>query len=104
MVLSYNQLLAPGRLYRNHTGSSLALSVNCYNSIKLFVSSGISTRTRTNYDALVIAGNIDGAAVFKIVVMFIRYIYLTDADRLRRCYAKEHLVVKCFSIKSARFT
>lgn len=37
------------------TGFTLALPVNRYNSIKLFGSSGISTRTGNNYDALGIA-------------------------------------------------
>jgi hypothetical protein len=34
------------------TGFTLALPVNRYNSIKLYGSSGVSTRTGTNYDAL----------------------------------------------------
>ena len=37
------------------TGFTLALPVNRYHSIKLFGSSGVSTRTGTNYDALCIA-------------------------------------------------
>ena len=37
------------------TGFTLALPVNRHNSIKLFGSSGISTRTGTNYDAIGIA-------------------------------------------------
>ena len=37
------------------TGFTLALPVNRYHSIKLFGSSGVSTRTGTNYDALGIA-------------------------------------------------
>ncbi len=37
------------------TGFTLALPVNRYNSIKLFGSSGVSTRTGNNYDALGIA-------------------------------------------------
>ncbi len=37
------------------TGFTLALPVNRYNSIKLFGSRGVSTRTGTNYDAIGIA-------------------------------------------------
>lgn len=37
------------------TGFSLAIPINLRNSIKLFGSSGVSTRTGTNYDSLGIA-------------------------------------------------
>jgi hypothetical protein len=37
------------------TGFTLALPVNRYHSIKLYGSSGVSTRTGTNYDVLGIA-------------------------------------------------
>jgi hypothetical protein len=37
------------------SGFTLALPVNRYNSIKLYASSGVSTRTGTNYDVLGIA-------------------------------------------------